>query len=71
MKCDNIKKLREILNKTHKKEDKLNGQVKYSSSDGIINTYNTGSVVVQSSNKEFENSVGKVVDAINTLEKGI
>lgn len=70
LKCTNINGLRSILNNACQ-ETKPNGQIKHTIGENcIVNTYDTGSVVIQDNTKDKskEKEVIALIDAINKMD---
>ena len=69
LKCNNIKALREAI-KNGCEEEKPNGQLKHQFDDCVINTYDTGSVVIQDNSKEkiTQKQIEDLVKSINGLD---
>ena len=68
LKCNNIEALRVAINNTCE-EEKPNGQLKHQFEDCVVNTYDTGSVVIQDNSKEkvIQKQVEDLVKSINNL----
>lgn len=69
LKCNNIEALRVAI-KNGCEEEKLNGQLKHQFDDCVVNTYNTGTVVVQDNSKEkaTQKQIETLVKSINSLD---
>jgi ribonuclease HIII len=68
LQCNNIEALRVVL-KNGCEEEKPNGQIKHQFENCVINTYDTGSVVIQdnSKDKSIEQQIKNLVQSINGL----
>ena len=68
LQCSNIEALRVVL-KNGCEEEKPNGQIKHQFENCVINTYDTGSVVIQdnSKDKNIEQQIKNLVQSINDL----
>jgi ribonuclease HIII len=68
LQCNNIEALRVAL-KNGCEEEKPNGQIKHQFENCVINTYDTGSVVIQdnSKDKNIEQQIKNLVQSINDL----
>jgi hypothetical protein len=69
LKCNNIEALRVAI-KNGCEEKKPNGQLKHLFDDCVINTYDTGSVVIQDNSKEkaTQKQIEDLVKSINVLD---
>jgi hypothetical protein len=69
LKCNNIKALRVAISNGCE-EEKPNGQIKHSIENCVINTYDTGSVVIQDNTKEkkTQKQIENLVESINALD---
>jgi len=69
LKCNNIEALRVAI-KNGCEEEKPNGQIKHQFMDCVVNTYDTGSVVIQdnSKNKATQKKIEDLVKSINSLD---
>jgi len=68
LKCNNIEALRLSI-KNGCEEKKPNGQIKHQFDNGVVNTYDTGSVVIQdkSENKILQKQIEDLLKSINNL----
>ena len=68
LQCNNIEALRVVL-KNDCEEEKPNRQIKHQFKNCVINTYDTGSVVIQdnSKDKNIEQQIKNLVQSINDL----
>jgi len=68
LKCKNINALR-IAIKNGCEEEKPNGQIRHQFENCVVNTYNTGSVVIQDNSKEkiTQKYIEELVKSINNL----
>ncbi len=69
LKCNNIEALRVAI-KNSCEEEKPNGQFKHQFENCVVNTYNTGSVVIQDNSKEkvMQKQIEDLVKSINNLD---
>jgi len=69
LKCNNIEALRVTI-KNGCEEKKPNGQIKHSVENCVINTYDTGSVVIQDNTKEkkTQKQIEDLVKSINAFD---
>ena len=69
LKCNNIEALRVAI-KNACEEEKPNGQLKHQFDDCVVNTYDTGSVVIQDNSKEkaIQKQIEDLVKSINNLD---
>lgn len=69
LKCNNIEALRTAI-KNGSEEEKPNGQIKHQFNDCVINTYDTGSIVIQDNSKEkaIKIQIENLVESINSLD---
>jgi len=70
LKCINIEALRNCLADCSS-EEKPNGQIKHKFKEGVVNTYDTGSIVIQdnSEDKILEKKIIALVSAINGINQ--
>jgi len=68
LKCNNIEALR-VAMKNGCEEEKPNGQIKHQFENCVVNTYDTGSVVIQDNSKEkaTQKQIEDLVKSINNL----
>lgn len=62
--CKNINKLRKFLDNKWDKKEKPNGQIMYTKEGDVINTYETGKVVIQGKLK-YKKEIEDLVNVIN------
>ena len=69
LKSNNIKALRVAISNGCE-EKKPNGQIKHQLKNCVVNTYDTGSVVIQDNSKEkiLQKKIEKLVESINDLD---
>lgn len=72
LKCNNIEALRVAI-KNGCEEEKPNGQLKHQFDNCVVNTYNTGSVVIQDNSKDkaTQKQIENLVNSINCLDIAI
>ena len=69
LKCNNIEALRTAI-KNGCEEEKPNGQIKHQFENCVVNTYNTGSVVIQDNTKDkiIQKKIESLIESINALD---
>ena len=69
LKCNNVEVLRVAI-KNGCEVEKPNGQLKHQFDNCVVNTYDTGSVVIQDNSKEkiIQKQIEDFVKSINTLD---
>ena len=69
LKCDNVEALRIVI-KNGCEEQKPNGQIKHQFDNCVVNTYDTGSVVIQDNSKDkvTQKQIENLVKSINNLK---
>ena len=72
LKCNNIEALRVAI-KNGCEEKKPNGQLKHQFDDCVVNTYDTGSVVIQDNSKKkaTQKQIEDLVKSLNSLDIAI
>jgi len=69
LKCKNIEALRKAISNGCE-EKKPNGQIKHQFENCVVNTYDTGSVVIQDNTKDktMQKKIESLVESINALD---